>query len=467
MKNLYSVLFCSSMICCSLIAAPQDVVVESGQVSVRHETPHHMIMEVSDQAILSYQSFDIAKGEKVQFIQPSPSSSVLNRVRGGKMSEIMGSLESNGKVFLVNPRGIYFGKDAVVRVGSLVASTLQMANEDFLAGRYLFHLQEERARICNEGQIYAEGSIALISSSVSNQGLLVSQHGTVALASGEHVTLTFEGDDLLQFAVEGETKDALIEQAGVIQALEGRVWMKMATAKKTIQEVVNRSGIEVGEVFVHEGGEIFLVSASAILAKKVHIEAPSLEVAGKIDVSSGQGQGGDIALSGGMILLQRAHVDASGELGGGNVCIDAQVVQMDKDSCISVDASFSGSGGNVLLNAEKMMTFQGQVYARGGRKMGDGGFVESSSKRGLMIDGARVDTSAFSGHMGLWLLDPVTLTIGATGGGLPTGCFLADAQIDVTTLESASSSVFLCADTIIQEVPIAMINPGAGLTFST
>lgn len=59
--------------------------------------------------------------------------------------------------------------------------------------------------------------------------------GTVLLASGEHITLDFTGDGLIQFSVEGSLKDALIEHAGDIQG--AIVSMKLPMLKKPLQKL--------------------------------------------------------------------------------------------------------------------------------------------------------------------------------------------------------------------------------------
>ena len=90
----------------------------------------------------NYKDFQIGSQEKVRFLQNSTKSCVLNRITGENPSQILGSLESNGKVFLVNPNGIYFGRDSKVNVGSLIASTLDIADEDFTSEKYHFTLNQ-------------------------------------------------------------------------------------------------------------------------------------------------------------------------------------------------------------------------------------------------------------------------------------------------------------------------------------
>ena len=71
-------------------------------------------VRASNGAIIEYNRFSVEAGQVMQFIQPSATSRVLNRVTGSELSRIDGSLLSNGIVYLVNPQGI--------RIGSMVAA---------------------------------------------------------------------------------------------------------------------------------------------------------------------------------------------------------------------------------------------------------------------------------------------------------------------------------------------------------
>ena len=119
------------------LAAPQGGTVVAGQATITQPTPiSQVINQTTNKAIIDWKSFSIASGEKVRFNQPSTSAVTLNRVTGYDPSYILGEMSSNGKIFLVNPYGVVFGAGARVDVGGLVASTLSIANSDFLASRY-------------------------------------------------------------------------------------------------------------------------------------------------------------------------------------------------------------------------------------------------------------------------------------------------------------------------------------------
>jgi filamentous hemagglutinin family protein len=113
---------------------PTGPVVVSGQVLFQ-QTGNLLQVTNSAGAIINWNGFSIAASEITRFLQPSSTSAVLNRVVGQDPSAILGALQSNGRVFLVNPNGILFGAGAQVDVAGMVASTLNLSDSDFLAGR--------------------------------------------------------------------------------------------------------------------------------------------------------------------------------------------------------------------------------------------------------------------------------------------------------------------------------------------
>jgi filamentous hemagglutinin family protein len=475
---LFSSLVCFTVLPELLLSLPKDPSVVAGDVTIHNQQSNTMVIKASDKSIVNFRSFDVQKGEKVQFIQPSSKSAVLNRVQGNKASKILGQIESNGRVVLVNPNGMYFGPHASVRVGSLIASALDISNDDFIKDQYTFLLQNKDylAEIRNDGLLAAspEGAIVLMAPVVRNFGTIQARAGKVVVAAGEKVTLDFHGDGLLNFAVEGDLKGAVIQHLGQIQAEGGEVTMRLPTAKRAIHEVINRDGVERGEVFVKEHGEIFLVSASSILAKKVSLEGNSLSVDGHIDVSNSSGRGGEITLLGAEINLRGARMDASGLTGGGQVLIGgeyqgggstpyASSVFMDSSSHVLANAIDEGNGGSVVLWSLKETEFEGNIFAQGGFHSGNGGIVETSSIDNLTCLNGHVNTSAASGRMGEWLLDPSILNIVLGGGAGPSLC--ESGNIGVDSFTSSTTGVVLCANEINQNVPITMTVEDSGLLF--
>jgi filamentous hemagglutinin len=93
------------------------------------------ILQHSKNATLNWKSFNVGKDNTVQFVQEKGSSSIaLNRIFQGSPSKILGKIQANGQIYLVNKNGIVFGKDSVVDTNGLVASALNISDKAFEKG---------------------------------------------------------------------------------------------------------------------------------------------------------------------------------------------------------------------------------------------------------------------------------------------------------------------------------------------
>ena len=79
-------------------------------------------------------------------------------------SVLLGTLSSNGQVWLINPAGIMVGQGATIDVAGFVASTLKVDTADFLAGRLNFGATPNAGSVQNNGQITTPAAAASISS---------------------------------------------------------------------------------------------------------------------------------------------------------------------------------------------------------------------------------------------------------------------------------------------------------------
>ena len=160
-------------------ALPQGATVIHGQVGIAQPVPGQMQVTAGDGAIINWQRFSIGPGELARFIQPTAQSAVLNRVTGGEVSQILGQLQANGRVFLINPQGIVVGSGARIDTNSFVASTLDITDADFLAGRLRTMAGATAGGIRNEGLITAApgGKVALIAPDIVNSGIIHAPDG--------------------------------------------------------------------------------------------------------------------------------------------------------------------------------------------------------------------------------------------------------------------------------------------------
>jgi filamentous hemagglutinin family protein len=397
------------------LAAPAGGRVVGGQAEINTLPGTTLVRQFTPKTSIDWQSFNVASGETVRFLQPSSSAVALNRVLGGDPSQIMGTITANGKVFLLNSQGVYFGPGAHVDTGGLVASTLALSDADFATGLYRFS-GTSTATVRNDGHITATpgGYVVLAGAHVDNQGTIVADGGSVALAAGSRVALDLQGDRLVSFSIDGAALRASVENAGLVQADGGSVSMMANAVGGALATAVNQSGvIRANSVSEHDG----IVSLRAIGGDTV--------VTGVIDVSgraSGQ-TGGTVQVLGDRVgLFDAASIDASGAAGGGTVQVGgdfhgqggvptASRTVVAPGVLIAADAIERGNGGKVAVWSDDDTSFNGRIEARGGAAGGDGGFVETSGRQILSVLVGDVNAGSVSGRNGTWLLDPNDLTI--------------------------------------------------------
>ena len=255
-------------------AGPEGGRVVAGSATITQTTPNRLdVVQSSGKAIVDWRSFSIGAGEQTHFQQPSSASVALNRVKGGDPSRILGQLTANGQVMLVNPNGVFFGPGSRVDVGALMASTADIANDDFLAGRYRFTTPSPNpnAGIVHQGEIRAAdgGFVVLAAPYVRNEGSIQARLGQVVLAGAPTFTVDFDGDGLLQFDVggpvtvaprgdDGQAVDALVANLGTVQADGGRVTLTARAADQVIDRVIHMGGVVQAQTVESRGGEIVL-----------------------------------------------------------------------------------------------------------------------------------------------------------------------------------------------------------------
>jgi filamentous hemagglutinin family protein len=292
-------------------ALPNGAAVVAGNADL-HTTAdgkHLSINQQSNKLITNWNAFNVAGDESVSFQQPGQNSIALNRVIGTQGSDIQGRIDANGKVFLVNPNGVVFGKSAQINVGGLVASTQNIADKDFLEGNYRF-AGASSAGVSNAGSLIARdgGSVALLGAQVSNNGVIRAQMGSVALGAGKDFSVNFDGNGLLNLQVNSGAMDALVHNGGLLKADGGQVLMTAKSANGLLQTVVSNLGVVEARTLQNKAGKIVLEGG----------DSGTVQVAGRQDASAlgGQGDGGVVENRGARVEVQlAAEVDTRADKG--------------------------------------------------------------------------------------------------------------------------------------------------------
>ncbi|WP_174560942.1 YDG domain-containing protein, partial [Acinetobacter bouvetii] len=342
----------------SNVELPTGAHINSGSASFNQNNNTLNINQNTQHLSTNWNSFNIGQDATVNFNQPTQSSVAINHVLDSNASQIMGRLNANGQVFLLNPNGVVFSKTAQVNVGGLVASTLNLNDADIYQdqqnGTYTLKGDaNSTASIENHGSITSlqGGTVALIAPNVKNTGTISTLNGTTHLTSASQVTLALQDGSLTQYQVDQGVLQGLVDNGGAIIADNGAVYLTAKAKDSLSKAVVNHSGIiEANRLSQNAKGEIILLG----------------------DMQSGE-----------------THVSGT-------------------------------------LKAE-------------GKNGADGGFIETSAAHVEIAADTKVSTASDTAKSGLWLIDPVDITIDSNKAtAIQTA--LSSGDVTVTTADGGSNT---------------------------
>ncbi|MGB3695630.1 MAG: filamentous hemagglutinin N-terminal domain-containing protein [Spirulinaceae cyanobacterium] len=276
------------------IANPLNPTVVNGRVEFQGLGTENLQITNSPGAIINWQDFSINNGEITRFLQENSQSAILNRVTGINPSQIFGTLQSNGAVFLINGNGILVGSGAVVDLQSLVLSTLNISDQDFLNGNYQFNQIGNGSPIVveNGAQITTVngGQVWLLAKTINHQGQITTPTGQTILAAGTQVKVSESALGRMVFNLTTDGSNS-VEQLGEIAVQQGVV--ALFADHIAVEDNARISADGIGN---SNGGQVIIQAAN------------QLTIAGQAEVSADGGlSGGD----GGTVTLTAYDLQVS------------------------------------------------------------------------------------------------------------------------------------------------------------
>lgn len=347
-------------------ANPAGPAVVGGQATVSGlGTSQVTITQASQRAIINWQSFNIAPNEVTQFIQPNVHAIALNRIFDQNPSQIFGRLQANGTIILLNRNGIIFGPNAQVNVGGLIASTLNLSNENFMRGYYLFEGSGIEGPVKNMGAIHgSHDGVYLLAPNVENSGIITSPQGTIVLAAGATAYLSNRPDGR-GFLAELSNPLGKAVNLGDLIADGGNITLA--------GRVVNQSGlIQVNSVRERQGKIELLASDAVTLA----------------DGSRTLARGGDDGLSPGGTI--RAIAD-----------LTTGTATFEKGAVVDVSGGTRGGDAGFAEISAASVNLRGQFFGRASQGYAGGRFLIDPTCAGgstaCTVDAAEIASFANSG----------------------------------------------------------------------
>jgi filamentous hemagglutinin family protein len=379
-------------------ANPQGMTVVSGTA---HSTQQGSSLQIttSQNAVLNWNSFNIASGESTIFHQPSVTSIVFNNINNANPTTIYGSLQANGIVVLENQSGFYFGPNAFVKAGGLVITTAAI-NQSAGGASWSFDGPPTAAPIVNYGflETAAGGSLFLIGKQIQNQGTIAAPGGTAALVAGQEVLLS-ERPNGLSLSAPVQLPSGSVDNQGKIVADAGQVLLQAQT--------------------VNNGG---LIQANSVRQNNGVIELYASE---------------DVRLSGSSIIQANGGADALSP--GGSIVIKSGGTFSDSagSQITATGGAHGGNGGSVEVSAPNILTLFSKIDASAQAGWSEGSFS---------LDPVNIVLGSFSSG---------STSAGASGMISATGSSGPDVDVDV-----GSAFQNINANILLQASGNITLNPG-------
>lgn len=363
----------------------------------------------SNNAIINYQTFNIAQGETVRFVQPTAASRVLNRIQGNAPSTINGNLQANGIVYLVNRSGIMFGANSVVNVGGLYAAAGNLTNDNFLNS--IDHFTNVQGTIRMDGSISAQ-SAAIVARQIRNNGALNADGGWIIMAAGNDVLLRQE-NSRMYVRIDGRdaetqtqgtrnsaakaTDAASIRNTGSISADDGQITMAAG-------DMLGLALLNQGVINAH-GGTVDMTATHGTVIN-----------AGTIDVGVGPGQAGDVSIHG-VYVTNSGGIRADAESGhAGNIeLISTKGTTLTNGSVTAANGGHGiADGGTIFIDSTQGRTVvekQARLDISGGKAGGNGGSMEISAATTMSLKGILVGDTLAGYSLARLVIDPAVVII--------------------------------------------------------
>ncbi len=402
-------------------ALPTGWNVTSGSASIVQNGSTLDIHQATSQALVNFATFNVGAGALVDIRQPGASSALLARITGGDPSQIYGQIKANGALWLINPAGIMVGAGARIDVGSFIASTLNVSDTDFLAGRLTFKAGAVAGEVRNAGTVTAAsgGSIYLVAPSVTNTGTLNAPNGEVLLAAGQSVQLVDTGTPGVSVAITGTAGE--VRNLGRIAAEAGRIGLAAG--------LVSNSGSIDADSVVREGGRVFLRASG------------DLKTTATSDISANGTTGGSVVLYADGAARIDGRVSATGSAGRGGY-----VDTSGKKSLDVVDVPVVGKGGEWHIDPFNLEVVEGSL----GLGSGTGGGVEGNQSVIVSNEsGARIGADTIKAQLDAGT--NVSITTGAgpaelgVGDITVSGAIVKTGAADSTLTLNASNNIYINA----------------------
>lgn len=312
----------------------------------------------------SFERFNLDFGERATFSGRASIQNIISRVTGGNASQLNGTIRSeipNANLYLVNPQGIVFGKDAQLDVsGDFYASTADVLH------------------FSDGGEFYADSTRLnlLTAAPVQSFGFLTDTPAAISIQNSQFNTphLSLIGGDLNLRGVHLHSDHMQLVSLAQKGFFTGEVDLNVPQGRIYLDNsVLDTSGEGGGQIWIR-GGQLVMQHSALRSDTQGQLDGQGIDIATseninisgeQVAISSatfGQGNSGTIKLKTPDLTMQGSAVESSSLNSGhaGDIQINTQRIQMSQGATIMSDTFADGAGGHIALSAAESLKLVGK-----------------------------------------------------------------------------------------------------------
>ena len=294
------------------------------------------IHQITDKATIDWKSFNIDHGYSVNFQQPNSSSVALNNIHDANATQILGALNANGQVYLVNQNGILFGNGSVVDTNGLVASALNISDEALNNG--LIRVLDKNI---NSQQIEAK---AAFNGNTNDVNTAVNPDAKIDVAAGANIHVGNKGNIIL-------AAPTVINSGAISADKQGQILLVASKDTVYLQPTSSKDPFAGLLVEVGTGGKVSNEVSGAITSRQGNITLAGFAVNqfGRINATT------SVNINGSVRLLARESAQVNVENGKSTLIATQTIRSNDLNDGLGTESAVTfgnNSSVEVLADAE-------------------------------------------------------------------------------------------------------------------
>ena len=394
---------------------PQLDTITSGTATIQQEATTTTITQTSHSTTLNWNSYNINQGHTITYNQPSTSSIAINNIKDTNPSQILGNINANGRIILLNPNGFYIGPNSTISANTFIAAAANLQQTTYNQNTNTLTLNNPQQTLTGDitlhGTITTTNTTQLIAHHINqNTQATITATNHIALKATHTISLhathttTANNSSIDLFANQtitggGSTNTTNTTITTSYLSLTGDYTATNTTSLTADTILLNHQATITSPTTTIHSTQQSLISAT--------IQNPNTQ---NPNTQSPNTQGSTTITSDGTITLLNATITTpQQDITIGSTTTPPPQITINQNT--TIDTSHPTNPGTIIIYATNT-ALHGTILANA--ITGTGGFIEVSATHHLTFNPTLIQATSTYGTPGTVLIDPENIIITET-----------------------------------------------------